>query len=314
MVVVTISVCPPKLRGDLSKWLFAISPGVYVGVLTKRVREKLWMRICSMIGTGRATMVYKVHNEQRFEFLTCGTEWKISDYDGIQIMKRPCIDRVENNDSISSSQEGNESFCKNDTFFQLLKENKTDVEEQLLPSDAYVVIDIETTGLDPIDHSIIQIGAIKVFKGEVKEELNLYVQTNHIPEEIIKLTGITTSLLDEKGIPLSNALRELKMFVSELPIVGYNVKFDVAFLEEKFRSKSIIYDFNNTFDALSATRFLVKELKSYKLKDVLKYFGIENLSAHNALSDAKATFKLVEELNKILLEKSLGPLSIRDRK
>ena len=31
MVVVTLTDCPPKLRGDLTKWLMEINTGVYVG-------------------------------------------------------------------------------------------------------------------------------------------------------------------------------------------------------------------------------------------------------------------------------------------
>ena len=46
MIVVTLTDCPPRLRGDLSKWLLEINTGVYVGQLNKRVREELWKRIC----------------------------------------------------------------------------------------------------------------------------------------------------------------------------------------------------------------------------------------------------------------------------
>ena len=37
MVVITLTDCPPKVRGDLSKWLCEINPGVYVGNLNARV-------------------------------------------------------------------------------------------------------------------------------------------------------------------------------------------------------------------------------------------------------------------------------------
>ena len=55
MIVVTLTDCPPRLRGDLSKWLLEISTGVYVGQLSKRVREELWKRICDNLPRGRAT-------------------------------------------------------------------------------------------------------------------------------------------------------------------------------------------------------------------------------------------------------------------
>ena len=46
MIVITLSDCPPKVRGDLSKWLIEINTGVYVGQVSARVREELWKRIC----------------------------------------------------------------------------------------------------------------------------------------------------------------------------------------------------------------------------------------------------------------------------
>ena len=42
MIVITLTDCPPKVRGDLSKWLLEISTGVYVGNLSARVRDELW--------------------------------------------------------------------------------------------------------------------------------------------------------------------------------------------------------------------------------------------------------------------------------
>ena len=36
MVVVTLTDCPPKLRGDLTKWLMEINTGVYVGKVKRK--------------------------------------------------------------------------------------------------------------------------------------------------------------------------------------------------------------------------------------------------------------------------------------
>ena len=55
MIVVTLTDCPPRLRGDLSKWLLEINTGVYVGQLNKRVREELWKRICDNLPRGQRT-------------------------------------------------------------------------------------------------------------------------------------------------------------------------------------------------------------------------------------------------------------------
>lgn len=68
MTVIVLSDCPPKLRGDLTKWLLEISTGVYVGKVSARVRDELWLRVCDNLKSGRASMVYSTNNEQGMDF------------------------------------------------------------------------------------------------------------------------------------------------------------------------------------------------------------------------------------------------------
>ena len=57
--------CPPGLRGDVSKWLFEINTGVYVGSLSARVRDALWSRICENLSAGRATMSAEIYSPRK---------------------------------------------------------------------------------------------------------------------------------------------------------------------------------------------------------------------------------------------------------
>ena len=76
MTVVILMDCPPKLRGDLTKWMLEINTGVYVGRVSARVRDQLWERICANVKTGRATMVCRANNEQRMDFRVHNTTWQ----------------------------------------------------------------------------------------------------------------------------------------------------------------------------------------------------------------------------------------------
>lgn len=58
MIVITLTKVPNALRGDLTKWYQEIQTGVYVGNVSARVRDSLWLRIVENIGRGEATMVY----------------------------------------------------------------------------------------------------------------------------------------------------------------------------------------------------------------------------------------------------------------
>ena len=81
--------CPPRLRGDLSKWLQEINTGVYVGNVNSRVRDAIWNRVCENLKTGRATMVFSTNNEQKMDFRVHNTLWTPVDFEGIQLMRRP---------------------------------------------------------------------------------------------------------------------------------------------------------------------------------------------------------------------------------
>ena len=65
MIVIVLTAAPPKIRGHLTRWLFEISPGVYVGKVSARVRELIWEQILDNIRDGRAVMVYSAPRQDR---------------------------------------------------------------------------------------------------------------------------------------------------------------------------------------------------------------------------------------------------------
>ena len=60
MIVISLTDCPMKLRGYLTKYLCEISTGVYVGKTSAKVRDALWDRVCDTCAHGRAVMVIKI--------------------------------------------------------------------------------------------------------------------------------------------------------------------------------------------------------------------------------------------------------------
>lgn len=79
-----------SLRGELTKWMLQLKPGVFLGTLSTLVGEKLWIKIQKKIGEGRAFWVKATNNEQRFELKTCGNvKWKVSNFDGLQLITYP---------------------------------------------------------------------------------------------------------------------------------------------------------------------------------------------------------------------------------
>lgn len=89
MVVLVLTACPAGLRGHLTRWLLEISPGVFVGTPTARVRELMWLRVNEYLKGGRALMVYRVRGEQKLDFRVAGHDWEPVDFDGIHLIRRP---------------------------------------------------------------------------------------------------------------------------------------------------------------------------------------------------------------------------------
>jgi len=87
--VLVVTACPAGLRGHLTRWLLEISPGVFVGQISARVRDLLWDRVRELAKDGRAILIYPARNEQRLEFKVHRYDWQPVDFDGITLVRRP---------------------------------------------------------------------------------------------------------------------------------------------------------------------------------------------------------------------------------
>ncbi|MFN6964554.1 MAG: type I-E CRISPR-associated endoribonuclease Cas2e [Pyrinomonadaceae bacterium] len=90
MVVFLLEKVPVSLRGEITRWMIELRPGVFVGNLSALVRDKLWEMICQKSRAGAATMLRSAANEQGYEILTHGeTARKIRRFDGLQLVTVP---------------------------------------------------------------------------------------------------------------------------------------------------------------------------------------------------------------------------------
>lgn len=89
MMTLVLTAAPAGLRGDLTKWLVEISPGVFVGDPGARIRDRLWARTVQLCRDGRAILVFSSNNEQGLEFKVHNHDWQPVDLDGITLMLRP---------------------------------------------------------------------------------------------------------------------------------------------------------------------------------------------------------------------------------
>lgn len=292
MVVLSITNCPPGLRGDLSKWLNEINTGVYIGKLSARVREKLWERICENIRDGQATMIYSASNAQGYKILVHNTSWKPRDFDGITLMQRPLKDEKSRGSDVK------EGFSKAAKYEKAKRAKSGNSKKK--PDDSYVILDLETTGLEAASARIIEIGMLKIVNEEIEKSYQCYILQEHkIPDMITRMTGISDEVLESEGIDEKRALEELQKFIGSSTVVGYNIKFDMDFIAESCRRLGMENHIRKTKDILRLARRKIDDIKNYKLETVATYFGITMQVQHRALSDCEVIYGIYSKLNEI---------------
>ena len=102
LMVVTENV-RPKLRGRLAVWLLQVRAGVYVGNVSRRVREMIWEQCAIFIGDGNVVMAWSTNTESRFDFQTLGENRRIPvDMDGLRLVSFLPLAQDNDDDSIDS--------------------------------------------------------------------------------------------------------------------------------------------------------------------------------------------------------------------
>lgn len=154
----------------------------------------------------------------------------------------------------------------------------------------FVVFDLETTGLDPGRHEIIEIGAIRVSQnGSLQERFQTLVKPrNGIPKEITELTGISRTMVERKGQPLGDALRAFAAFIKRTPLISFNADFDMAFLLKAANRHRVVIT-NRSSCALRMARRAWPGRASYQLCDLAKHRHLSDEGTHRALGDCHRT-------------------------
>jgi DNA polymerase III epsilon subunit family exonuclease len=175
------------------------------------------------------------------------------------------------------------------------------LEECLAPREAegaflpeqFVIVDLETTGLDAALHDIIEIAALKVQRDpERHTTFTALVQPAHpVPSAITALTGLTQAMLDHHGQPLSEVMATFLDFVGEARVVFFNAPFDGAFLAKAANRIGRSMD-NPVSCALAMARRAWPGLRSYTLVALAQRHGLDTHGHHRALTDCALTLPI----------------------
>jgi CRISPR-associated protein Cas2 len=88
MIVLIVDKGKPSFRGELTRWLMQLRPGVFVGNLSARIRDKLWDKVQYENKCSSALMIYSGDTEQGFRIKSFGEmNMEFVDFDGYILPK-----------------------------------------------------------------------------------------------------------------------------------------------------------------------------------------------------------------------------------
>ncbi|MDR1703197.1 MAG: PHP domain-containing protein, partial [Clostridiales bacterium] len=178
-------------------------------------------------------------------------------------------------------------------------------------NETFVVFDVETTGLDKDDDSIIEIGAVRVEGGVITDSFNALVNPGFsLPAKIVKLTGITDGTL--AGEPdISAVLPGFLEFARGAVLCAHNAVFDMGFIDRaviKTRAYGEAPGERTVLCTLELSRALFPEVSGHSLKNMAKHLGVTLTRHHRAVDDAKATAGILIKCLEMLKERGITRL------
>jgi len=188
-------------------------------------------------------------------------------------------------------------------------------------SGRIVFFDLESGGLDPEKHAIIQFAAIAVSDDLLEEhetlELKMLFPQSSATAEALEVNSYDPEVWAREGIPPREAEPRISSFLrrhatvqkvsakgkaySIARLAGHNAAaFDVPFLRAWYRRRDKFSPFSwHALDTLSLAIWTLRhrDVRSFKLADLCKFYGIELAEAHDALADVRATLELARALD-----------------
>ncbi|MFQ5433722.1 MAG: helicase C-terminal domain-containing protein [Anaerolineae bacterium] len=154
----------------------------------------------------------------------------------------------------------------------------------------FVIVDVETTGLDARQDAIIEIGAIVLRENDIVDQFSSLVNPfREIPSYVTRLTGITQAMVEDAP-SMHVARKKLRPLLADHVIVGHNVDFDMGFLEMDHLGVG-----NHRVDTLTLASILAPEAGRYGLDSLSRFLDLpapDGGQTHRAFDDAEQTVEL----------------------
>ncbi|MBA3943181.1 MAG: DEAD/DEAH box helicase family protein [Herpetosiphonaceae bacterium] len=151
----------------------------------------------------------------------------------------------------------------------------------------FVVLDVESTGLETGVDELIEVAAVKFQGDRVLETFQQLVKPRHsLPIKIAQLTGINQSDL-EAATPFHEVAPAFVRFLRSYPVIGHSIHFDLRMLAAQGLQLS-----QRSYDTFELATLLLPGQPSYSLTALAAALEIPHPDAHRALADSEVTRQL----------------------
>ncbi len=170
--------------------------------------------------------------------------------------------------------------------------------------NTYVALDLETTGLSIRKRKIIEVAALKVFEGEIKDSIQMLVYPQvELEPRITELTGISNEMLRGQR-SIRQILPEILDFIGEDVLLGHSILFDYSFLKKEAIQAGLDFAARG-IDTLEICKKLLPADYPKSLASACSYFGIAAEGGHRAYNDTYHSHLLYQALLKEEADASL---------
>jgi DNA polymerase III epsilon subunit family exonuclease len=191
---------------------------------------------------------------------------------------------------------------------------EADAADVPIEAAAFVVVDLETTGLSVERCSILEIGAVRISRLEIVERFSTLLRPpGPIPRSITVLTGIDDATVAEAPT-LRQGLRRFRGWLDRTPdasFVAHNASFDSRFVARALDAHGLAAYPAPVFCTQRLARRILPGLGRYNLDHLCAHFGLSNAARHRAAGDAEVTARALLDLLD-LARRGLGVASVGD--
>lgn len=165
----------------------------------------------------------------------------------------------------------------------------------------FVAFDLETTGIQPLEDGIVEIGAVKFIDGSPTKDFCYLINPGMpIPADAKAVHGISDEDVKNEP-PIQDVMGSFTEYCGDLPLVAHNAKFDFKFLEAAVKRTKCKAPKGQILDTYGLAKKVFPGMINYRLETLTKHFDFPNTVFHRASEDAeycgKVFLRILERLD-----------------